>query len=494
MVTSVPENYINGKKLKSYRSCGDENVAPWGTLYPVYSAKNKQIYKNMACAAAHGVTDGIVWSAVLNCATDKFSDASNFVFGLDSNSTSKDCAVTFIYPGDMELIQSFKCYVSLIDTCSDTEFEMPYQTSVSKKEITEWCTSGFVSPYRKNYMYANVFCAICNGENFRYDQDCSESFSRGGHDNGFIALIDEAFVSSYQKETFENVPSIHMACDLKDFSRCRPVLCPSGQLRDGTDRCTYPNILWYDQVYTVLISLTSEEAVNFTEVFHHVNSCGQTNIIHVLKSPLLGHWVIVTILNKITDRTSSNKTNLIVGLARKQSKVRPQDLIQNLKRILKGKWFLKHNVTISFKASILAYTNINRGQGSGHETGIAFGSISQNVTYPRYCIVYKSSWDIPKRNHMITKLYLCYQVELTQSEFILSTDKKLLFNNVTQRVMFTNEFVLLGSSTDDGDRARICVEDSGMYIIGKDLRQNTASFSHVTAHAFLVIAWLLSFL
>ena len=69
MITSVPNDLI----------CGDANVAFWGSFRPVYSPSRNQIYKNIICATADGVTDGLLWDVILNCRVkDDFTGENNF--------------------------------------------------------------------------------------------------------------------------------------------------------------------------------------------------------------------------------------------------------------------------------------------------------------------------------------------------------------------------------------------------------------------------------
>lgn len=73
MISSVLNESVYPINSATNISCGEEEVAPWGSLQPVYSAKRKQIYKNIACANADGVDDGKLWAAKLHCRND-FND------------------------------------------------------------------------------------------------------------------------------------------------------------------------------------------------------------------------------------------------------------------------------------------------------------------------------------------------------------------------------------------------------------------------------------
>jgi hypothetical protein len=204
MVSSVQNNSKGGLNGLSSVSCGDINVAPWGNLYPVYSAKSRKIYKNIECAKEDGVYDDVIpWNAVINCqdvdSTLGISLAANV---LDTESISENCFVNFIFPGNYDVLKPLKCYLNLIDTCSESQdFEIPKGTNVSKDDIVTLCTkSGLLSPYRAQYrLYTNIFCHICN-EPFIWHRLCKKYDNdpeiKGVEEDGvFSALIDFKFIT-----------------------------------------------------------------------------------------------------------------------------------------------------------------------------------------------------------------------------------------------------------------------------------------------------------
>jgi hypothetical protein len=65
MVTSVKK--IVGRNGQSFVSCGNKNVAPWGSLYLVYSPKSKHIYKNIECAREDGNILGCLYRLKRHC-------------------------------------------------------------------------------------------------------------------------------------------------------------------------------------------------------------------------------------------------------------------------------------------------------------------------------------------------------------------------------------------------------------------------------------------
>lgn len=205
MVSSVSKRAGNEKKSATKEYCGKENVAPWGSLYPIYSPKRKQIYKNSVCAEAANVDDGELWGAKIYCrkTDDIVTSIDRYLVGLDSNFVHPDCQVNFIFPGDVEEIRPLICYLDLIDSCNRSDFQVPIWINASADEIIQACTSGLLSPFRKNTLYKNVFCQICNSDNsFFRDTLCfilDESESRN-EDMAFIGLIDGRVLEEISKK------------------------------------------------------------------------------------------------------------------------------------------------------------------------------------------------------------------------------------------------------------------------------------------------------
>lgn len=72
---------------------------------------------------------------------------------------------------------------------------MPQGINYSNEEIIKACSGGLISPYRKNEMYANVFCFICNNETYSQDNTCERaqpiiSLRNGQRRSSFFGLID----------------------------------------------------------------------------------------------------------------------------------------------------------------------------------------------------------------------------------------------------------------------------------------------------------------
>ncbi|XP_053374305.1 uncharacterized protein LOC123532922 [Mercenaria mercenaria] len=226
MISSVSSDIENN----SSSSCGDTPVALWGSLFPVYSAKRNQIYKNIACATADGVTDGRSWEVLLTCRADRdgrsmLLEPNDYVYRVvNSDFNYKNCHISFIFKGSMEEIKHLQCHRDVTDVCPDFGlFQITDDIGFSEKEIIEGCTSGLVSPYRMEKMYANVFCHICNKERFRMNVTCPVISSalalRGPLTTSFSGIIDaEIFLKKSRTNVDVIKPKTPIACSKQNVS------------------------------------------------------------------------------------------------------------------------------------------------------------------------------------------------------------------------------------------------------------------------------------
>lgn len=160
------------------------------------------------------------------------------------------------------------------------------------------------------------------------------------------------------------------------------------------------------------------------------------------------------------------ETNIAVTLNNKIKKVRPGQLVKYIEEKVNKKWFLIHNnLTHVLKSRMMRY-NIKRKrflQEKYKDKESSIGSYSSKFLKREYYHLY-DTFKFVGNWHMINTLYLCDQVELAPSEFNLSLENRILFNTLTGRFLLDNEFTLIPSNTFGGYHARICVNDSGLYI------------------------------
>jgi hypothetical protein len=253
---------------------------------------------------------------------------------------------------------------------------------------------------------------------------------------------------------------------------CRQVLCPSGQLRNKRGRCVYPAKLWYNQNYGVFVNLTAEKQIDVTVMFKVPFGATFTTVLPPLESHWEREWSVFDIFYKETGNNSSFSDNFIVFIKRKIFKVKPNNIVQYIRHTVKSPWYISLNnekvllKSADFTKLTAVYTYVDSTRIS------VFENQMEAPVKPQYNYIYQSPFPSDLDNHIITKLYVCEQVELTPSEFILSHDESILYNNITKRFLFDGEFAILKSNVFDGLRARICIEDSGLHKMDKVAMRN----------------------
>jgi hypothetical protein len=144
-----------------------------------------------------------------------------------------------------------------------------------------------------------------------------------------------------------------------------------------------------------------------------------------------------------------------------KSPLQLKHILKTVHKILQEEWFLHVDNTTH-----VCLANLNKFGDVPPFISIDRIQIENNtliVTLPNTIpIVTPKVSGIAKTTLTLTRLHLCNQIELTGKEFILSEHNVALFNRVTQRVLFNNEFKLLYDSMK-GVRARVCIESSGFF-------------------------------
>ena len=164
MVTKNPvegcrysSEYIAQTGIDPDIDCGDLNIAPWGSLLPVYSRKTMTIYKNRHCAECYEITDAVLWNATIFCKSENYIKTKINVLSLDL----PFCHPSFLYESQDEDLKREECFIKLIDDCPQN-FEVSPTLNLSRKVVGDACTGGLYSPFKK--LYRNVFCYICNND------------------------------------------------------------------------------------------------------------------------------------------------------------------------------------------------------------------------------------------------------------------------------------------------------------------------------------------
>jgi hypothetical protein len=119
-----------------------------------------------------------------------------------------------------------------------------------------------------------------------------------------------------------------------------------------------------------------------------------------------------------------------------------------------------------------------------------FYNLTDFLETPQYKLAY-SPLSSYQNQHVINKLYICNQVELQSSEFLLSNDMRVLYFLTSKRFLFDGQFVIMQNEKFGKSRARICVEDSGFHAREKNMAPRRKTFDLSFINACLVLTLLL---
>jgi hypothetical protein len=246
-------------------------------------------------------------------------------------------------------------------------------------------------------------------------------------------------------------------------------------------KCLYPNKIWYNQHNAVFVNLTLDKVFNVSEVFNIKYGHDYTTDLPPLKSVWMKRWSIHSIYYRVMDE-SLMSNNVIIVVDRKLPTVQPDTIITNIRKMIGQSWSTRiRNVTKVWKSSLFStlttlwidpYTN-------------TFNNITEQAYMPRYEMIYVRQ-TLSTITQIVTRLYICEQVELAPSEFVLSKRKNILYSYMNNRFMFDGQFVLTYSGTRGESRARICIDDSGLLKSNGDTVNNVATFYKAFGHCLIV--------
>jgi hypothetical protein len=208
--------------------------------------------------------------------------------------------------------------------------------------------------------------------------------------------------------------------------------------------------MWNNQNIAVYINLTLENQINLAEVFSFESGKELETVLR------MKHWPIETIFYKVME-VPNMANNLVIVVVRTLSSIKPDTLKRNIQNLIGQSWTLRtDNGTEILKSSGFSthvYLELHHQENKK--------DIVNNRTvyfeYPFYKRIIVQSTG--KKYNSFTKLYICDQVELNPSEFLVNREKHILYSYITQRFYFDSQFVLINSNANGEPR----VDDSGLH-------------------------------
>ena len=154
--------------------------------------------------------------------------------------------------------------------------------------------------------------------------------------------------------------------------------------------------------------------------------------------------------------------DFVICMLRQLSNAEPGMIISNIKKKISKAWtmYLRNNTQV-LKSSQFSL----RKDPLKHHLPVK-GDRFHNFTGFVETQYYKQLYGILRfaiTSHVITKLYLCDQIELKPSEFLLNNENDTIYYYSTKRFLYDGQFVLVHGKTHDEYHARICIDDSNFY-------------------------------
>ncbi|XP_053385818.1 uncharacterized protein LOC123538204 [Mercenaria mercenaria] len=432
-------------------SCGEDTVAPWGSLYPVYSQSVGKIFKNMACAQCNDITDGVTWDALMVCnmyvQNDSFNtrlqNIDNFQSFLNGYNPEELCYINFKPPVPFSSLEKHQCLQEPIKTCSYEDFYTPESLTLSREEIIKACMSDFVSPYTMSGPYSNVFCHICNNELLKPDPRCRAFiiFPREVSNTKFTTLLDKTFLDQYTGRKIDK-SKLPMAC-ISD-KECRIIHCPSGKTSDRNGDCIFPSADWNVDIYEFVLRLEPENPIPVEFIIE--NSQGRPSAFDMSKliSPLQSRWVI-KLLSYKKSINSSTVDNFVASIRVKNVFKNPASMLKAIEKYMKKKWYLNINETrsgllvgFSEMRRIVIENNIVAARMYEYfDEDSNLNGMKWNLIHT-YLALEPSPFVI-----IITKMFYCHQLELYPGEFELRYGDNVLYYKDRDKYFFDGEFAIV---------------------------------------------------
>ena len=201
------------RSSEAISDCGDVQLYSWGSLRPVYSPSKRRIYKNKACAACHGVSDGSEWTSGMQCKDiDELVNVESYLNNVQGFQ-NRSCSVHFLYDGKSDDILHLKCFKDLISECYTEYYSilMSRVTNVSVETLNGGCRGGLLAPVLNNdRWYANGFCATCNI--LRVNSCYQQALYRTPDSGSFFSILDTSMFSTDDTTEAIRTQTIRQAC------------------------------------------------------------------------------------------------------------------------------------------------------------------------------------------------------------------------------------------------------------------------------------------
>jgi hypothetical protein len=231
--------------------------------------------------------------------------------------------------------------------------------------------------------------------------------------------------------------------------------------------------------------------MNVSEAFGIPYQASVAENLPPLKSVWLEKWSVASIHIRVMDDPQLSN-NVIIIMRRNVSSVQPDVIITNITKMIGQAWSIRvRNEMLVLKSA--NFSVVSKSIHYGNYNSIKadeFYNFTENFDWPNYVPVYRNTTHSDEM-HTISRLYICNQVELESSEFLLNRKQFALYIYKSKRVLFDNQFELIHKQTLFEYHARICKEDTGLFERNTNVGSILISFDLCNVEVSLLLTFLL---
>ena len=251
---------------------------------------------------------------------------------------------------------------------------------------------------------------------------------------------------------------------------CRPVLCPTMQLRTDRGVCTFPSKTWLIPPPSVALNLTTFDSKSVDTILSNLSESALLDAFY-RQSPWNRCWQIITVGKRSYAQHAHgrNHSEFIVFLKCSSYEKNPSIMTESIQQSLSKKWVIKTHVgTIYLSQDILG-----TGPPALDLRPTLYGSIlyplwydptvSSVVSVPHWEILI--SKDFRRLSFPLNKPFFCSLISLKADEYdILSTPFLIIKHISSQRLFYESEMVVR-RVPNEMTEIQVCLEDTDFEII-----------------------------
>ena len=199
----VPDYYMVTECLDDLNNkCMQKPVAKWGPFFPAYSKTEDKLFFNRHCAECNNATDAEEWMLSLTCNFVSDHQLTLMDNLIEDALKGISCEIVFVPQKDIP-VSKFTCVKDPVSHCNVTGEWIDFDPIIN--EACENIYAPVRSDQNPDFLYANIFCVICNNATYNPNSVClqSEHQVKDPSFTTFSVLLDYKVVDSLEGKEAE---------------------------------------------------------------------------------------------------------------------------------------------------------------------------------------------------------------------------------------------------------------------------------------------------